>query len=969
MALQSTIHIHSREMSSPASVLRISNRAPGCPVTPSQAICPGTPCLKLFLVLVWGSLIGTAPLYPQWPMAGANPQRTSWVPEQVPDAATIARNGNGNLFAQWYRPVEAYIPGRVQVIAAHNLLYLSTAKGLYAFNEDGTLAWVYRTSLPLGHSPTIDGDVAYVGCFDGRIHAVNALTGELIAVSPMAQAGFQTNPLVVDGVTYAGNRDGRLYAWVLGENDWKWQFPAAGEPPLNGPVLFSSAYDPESGAIYFAANDGYAYSVSKDGNLIWKTGQLPGEGFRSWWPVVHGDAVIFSGSDARRYDLAPTVGEPDLFGLQQQFFFGKGLPKGTLRSPRNSDGWLDTSRANVIAQGTIPSTSDYFEQYPENRTSFVLNKSDGNEFKYDFDGDGKTEFSPVLWWGTHNGNRYPPLVGADGNFYQTNAYYSDDWIPGGHISGWRLHTPYVNTPVSRWLATDEPVAYSGGGNLLYWNHCCDRSGGAADLSKPNNSFPASSDTREWWYYSYNLRELLPGYDVMTGDPIRSPYSGLVDCPGPYGGQNGVYHSHSAEQNPPIPYHGQLYSHRSNALLAFGSSQTVPKSLPLVVAPASLTPSVEMSQDALEARLADEIEKILTAGHLRPGWGHHGLLDNALDNTCGDQLEDYWHHPADIHIALLQALPHVSAELQSKIKVYLQNEMADFPVYKYTTIGWEKGASRESFGVSIEPLVSQSSSNAKDSSSERFAGWTRVSDGGLRTPPYLFYALWKYAEVIGGAKELFEQSRQQLAKAPGDDVLAQYPFVHNAFVAGYLGYLQLEKLAGYSKSEWVEAELQRLLTLRAETFTADTPYTSEPIHTTEGYCRALTVSRNFIFMVPELAEYLRLNARNKVATAVTEYERVAPYWFVAFNEGGMGEGTLSPLYDRLLFLAKAWILGEPRAQLAGYLDVPGFSVGDLFYIQALTAAIEAPVATSDAVGNIQSDSSVPLSRDGGGLTQR
>jgi hypothetical protein len=49
-----------------------------------------------------------------------------------------------------------------------------------------------------------------------------------------------------------------------------------------------------------------------------------------------------------------------------------------------------------------------------------------------------------------------------------------------------------------------------------------------------------------------------------------------------------------------------------------------------------------------------------------------------------------------------------------------------------------------------------------------------------------------------------------------------------------------------------------------------------------------------------------------------------------------------LYDyHALFLAKAYVLNESQAQLSKYIDVPAFARGDLFYIQNLVAALEAP----------------------------
>src|SRR6188474_1899191 len=78
-----------------------------------------------------------------WPMAGANPERTSWTPEEV----------RGELQPLWFKPFEPYISQKVQIIAANNILYIATTRGLYALNaETGVQRWVYPTALPLGHS-------------------------------------------------------------------------------------------------------------------------------------------------------------------------------------------------------------------------------------------------------------------------------------------------------------------------------------------------------------------------------------------------------------------------------------------------------------------------------------------------------------------------------------------------------------------------------------------------------------------------------------------------------------------------------------------------------------------------------------------------------------------------------------------------------------------------------------------------
>src|SRR5579859_6123355 len=114
---------------------------------------------QVFLPLVTKPGFATGGL--GWAMVAANPQRTSWIPEEV----------RGPFGVDWYHPIEPYIPNNVQPIAANGAIYVSTARGLYTFRaSDGTLLWVYPTELPLGNSPTIaivnGANIAYVGGYD-----------------------------------------------------------------------------------------------------------------------------------------------------------------------------------------------------------------------------------------------------------------------------------------------------------------------------------------------------------------------------------------------------------------------------------------------------------------------------------------------------------------------------------------------------------------------------------------------------------------------------------------------------------------------------------------------------------------------------------------------------------------------------------------------------------------------------------
>jgi len=133
-----------------------------------------------------------------------------------------------------------------------------------------------------------------VGGFDHKIHAVNAANGQLKAGWTFfeAGAGYDTNPLVVNDIVYAGNRDGNFYAFSASTGAKLWSYQTG------GPIHFSAAY--KSGVVYFASNDAYAYALNAaTGTLVWKSEKFPGVGFDSYWPVIYTDT----------YPASPTYGK------------------------------------------------------------------------------------------------------------------------------------------------------------------------------------------------------------------------------------------------------------------------------------------------------------------------------------------------------------------------------------------------------------------------------------------------------------------------------------------------------------------------------------------------------------------------------------------------------------------------------------------------------------------------------------
>lgn len=856
-----------------------------------------------------------------WPMVAANPQRTSWTPEEV----------TGNLQVEWYRPIEAYIPQNVQVIASRGFLYVATAKGLYTLNAaNGEVAWRFDTEMPLGNSPTVVGGVVYVGGYDRKLHALDAVTGTHLWAFEGAQAGFSTNPLVIDGRIFAGNRDGYMYA--IGAHGTVDQGRLLWKYRTGGPIHLSPAY--QNGVIFFAAGDNHAYALfTETGNLVWKSKKLPGDGYHSYWPVIYQDKVIFSGASSYRTAAdpgtksvpeTPDYGYSNIFAMERDSLW-PSEPDGTLIGEEvYSQPWaqgypiLDLSRITEYLEDNP--TSDPYKHKPWRRVIIVLNTRDGNEYTFDSDSDGYPEYLPVTMWGTHNGNRYPPIVGPNEILYVSNIYQKLD-ISRGIVMGWNPATPSYMSILGGNGAIDEPQALSSGGHLIYRSLCCDRVGDYFDTRQ--------NGIRNQTVWSYNLDQLAPGYDemwtILPGLPrLQGWYKGISNS------INSAYHNHG-DQNPLIPYNGRLYIHRSNAIIAFGTGPALGK-LPLLPIQSTTSTTKPLTIQDLTTRLEDEVQKMLAAGPLRPGYFNNSQF-------AYKAFVNYFENPGDTLYTLSRAYPYLSPELQSETRTYLRREFQEyFDPVMYSSIGWADGAAREA--MPLPPEVEAALESYPKTEFARYWSWLY--------PQHNFYTMWKYAQIFPeDARRIYDLAKSRLQvpvpEIANSDYFLQAPYEHNAYIAGYIGFLNLQDLAGMSGIESqlrssVINELNRLLQLKANIFTKNSYFGMDDFN----YWKHLDIARNFIFLIPELGDYMNQNMLARVQEALDEYEYIAQYWFVSRYESAIGETAISHLYNYgALFQAKAYVLKVPRDVLTQYLDVPAFAVGDLFYIQNLVAAIEAP----------------------------
>jgi outer membrane protein assembly factor BamB len=851
-----------------------------------------------------------------WPTVAANPERTSWAPQGV----------SGSLHLEWYRTFQAYIPPNFQIIAAHGKVYISSAEGLYALDAaTGDLVWRFDTELPLGNSPTVSNGVVYVAGYDRKLNALDATTGAKLWSFDGATAGYDANPLVVENKVIIPSRDGTVYA--IGTNGTAQQGQLIWKYRSGGSIHLSPAY--KDGKVFFAANDNYAYALDvSTGALIWKSAKLPGDGYHSWWPVIFNDKVIFSAATGYRVQQDPgTASVKDLnnnaywqyYYMERDDIFPSSSDGTLLGSQVSNPGWgngypvLNASRITEYLENN-PNT-DRYKHKPWRRMMIVLNQSNGTEYTFDSDRDGYPEYLPVANWGSQSGNRYPPIVGPDGILYVTNIYQKLS-ICQGRVMGWNINTPSNFSVLYGQGAVDEPQAISGGGNNIYRALSSGNTGESFGLQGPDLQYHSF-----YWSYGSPLSSQAPGYD----DQYWKSTSSLGTA---FGNSNGIYRIDSL--NPIIPYNNRLYILRGNSILAYGSGPSRGR-LPLITANNSVENITTPTVVELSMRLETEVQKIIDAGHLRPGYYNNGFF-----TVWG--LVDYFDNPGDTLYTLSRAYPYLSENLKAQTKAYLRNEFQlYFDPTMYSMIGWSSGAAREDMPLPNDILNSLTTKLPRQTPGPNFT-WAY--------PPQNFYALWKYALIFPEDTARIYQLAKSKIQVPvpaqaTNQFLSEHTWEHNAYIAGYTGFLQLQSLAGMTNTDSqlrqsVNSELNRLLQLRVSNFTKNSPWVNQG--STNWH---LNIARNFIWLVPELGSYMRTNLYNQVRDAIGEYVTIAPYWFVSRFENAPDEGIMSTLYNYgALFQAKAYILGESRSQLTKYLDVPAFGRGDLFYIQNLITAIEA-----------------------------
>jgi len=214
-----------------------------------------------------------------------------------------------------------------QYAAAQDVFFRSNAThtGVFvsqAISEFHKLKWQFHTKAAVLTSPTVSGDMAYIGSSDHRFYALDLATGAL-KWEFKTGSRIQSSAAVSNGSVFFESYDSNFYCLDAATGQVKWKFKTDGERRFTAKHLhgaepasetmpdpfdfFLSSPVIANGLVYFGSGDNNIYALeAATGSLKWKfkTGD-----------VVHASPALSNGTlfvgswDSYLYALDATTGK------------------------------------------------------------------------------------------------------------------------------------------------------------------------------------------------------------------------------------------------------------------------------------------------------------------------------------------------------------------------------------------------------------------------------------------------------------------------------------------------------------------------------------------------------------------------------------------------------------------------------------------------------------------------------------
>lgn len=397
-----------------------------------------TTCLLLALLTLAGAAQAT-----DWTQLQADAARSGYSPDAV--------RGPFELKWSWFGdytqgpgdapPEQATVrlSDMIQPIVADGKVFVGAMDGkLYAIDrETGRTVWSFPTGRPIVNTAAYVDGIVVVNSMDGCTYGVNAADGSQ-AWKHETPYGLLSAPAVQDGVAYITGRDGKAYALDVRTGDERWAYDA-GAPIVNSPAV-------HEGVVLFGSEDMYAHGVdAATGERLWRR-KLPGQSFRSTWPVAYGDMAIFHSM-------------PAISGSEMQVLWDPEMEAVLDAAPEND--W--PAERDLILE--------YLTNNPGRQTVFVLDLK-----------TGETKYVPPI--GYVAGNMQPPVPAVyddQGRIYiywrtrssrlQGFGTYGTKWVPDiswmDPETGDRVRFPWPRPQNYFAVELDNNFQLTLGGDVLY----------------------------------------------------------------------------------------------------------------------------------------------------------------------------------------------------------------------------------------------------------------------------------------------------------------------------------------------------------------------------------------------------------------------------------------------------------------------------------------------------------------------
>ncbi len=154
------------------------------------------------------------------------------------------------------------------------------------------LVWRFVCEDEVRSSPCVSSGMAFVGCYDTNLYAVDAGRGEF-RWKYATEGGISSSPAVWNDIVVVGSEDGAVYACDIRRGALRWTF-RTGKPVRSSPRVLERV-------IFIGSDDQHFYAIDGlRGAQIWK--------YRTWMPIrssacIAGESVYFGGGDGFVYAL------------------------------------------------------------------------------------------------------------------------------------------------------------------------------------------------------------------------------------------------------------------------------------------------------------------------------------------------------------------------------------------------------------------------------------------------------------------------------------------------------------------------------------------------------------------------------------------------------------------------------------------------------------------------------------------